>query len=280
MTLQRTPWLKRALLSIRRYCPVAYSVKILSQGPPDKELIDFLKSLNDNRFELITSPINLGFGGGRRLLAELVRSPFTMMLDDDMYLTEGSIALALKVLQENESIGAVSMPLYDIAGHMIAQGGRNIVIRNGVIRRLPARLEFDANWVEVNDLSAGAMLYRTEMRRSFSWDPDAGHFEDLDKSLQIIRSDWKQAIVPKGRLIHDRSWLRTASNYQRVRLDGLSMRESYRFVRRKWGMRFDLLSHILYELVYPSLTLISCAWLSSLFAWFVQMRAIRRKVKY
>jgi len=279
MTLHRTAWLKRTLLSIQEYCPVPYTVKILSQGPPDRDLVDLLKNFDD-RFELITSPINLGYGGGRRLLAELVRSKYTMMLDDDVYLTEGSIAIALRVLERNADIGAVSMPLYDIDGHMIGNGGRNISIQNGIIHRRSLRLDFDKEWIEANDLSAGAMLYRTEMERCFSWDPESGYFEDLDKSLQIMRSSWKQVIVPRGRLIHDRSWFMTAASYRKVRFDGVYMYRSYKFVHKKWRLRFDLKTHLLFELVYPFLTLTKCLWLSSAFAWFLHKRAIQHKVKY
>jgi GT2 family glycosyltransferase len=280
MTLRRTPWLKKTLSSIKQYCPVPYSVKVLSQGPPDKELIEFLEQQNDKHIELVVSRVNLGYGGGRKLLAQLVDSPFTMMLDDDLYLTKGAISLALNVLQENGSIGAVSMPMYDVNGRMLAHGGKRIIIQNGVIHRRSVILDFNIDWMKVNDLSAGAMLYRTEMHRSFSWDGESGYFEDLDKSLQIIGTGWEQAIITKGRLIHDRSWVTTAKSYGKVRLDGLYMRRSYHYIRKKWRLRLDLFTHILFELVYPGLTLTRCLWLYAFLTWFIQERVIRGKAKH
>lgn len=278
MTLRKTPWLKRTVWAIRKYCPTEYRIKILSQGEPDKELVQFLKDLDDKRIELIISPTNLGYGGGRKLLSECVTSPFVMMLDDDMYLTEGSIERALDVFKENSEIGAIAMPIYDPQGRLTSLGGRNIVIKNGVIYWQTPRLNPEVDWIEANDLAGGAMLHRLELRDSFSWDPKAADFEDYDKSLQIIRDGkWKQAIITKGELIHDRSWLGHIPQYDTIRLDGLSWRRSYRYIRAKWGLRFDMRSHILYELVYPALTLTRCSWLVSAFNKLVQASALRGK---
>jgi len=278
MTLHRTPWLKRSVSSIREYCPVEYLTKILSQGKPDQELTHYLEELGDERIQLIISPVNLGYGGGRKLLSELVSTQFVMMMDDDVYLTEGAIESALRVFQTNPEVGALTMPLYDLQGRMMALGGRNMIIKNGVIHWQIPKLSLEACWTEANDLSGGAILYRIELGDSFSWDPRAADFEDYDKSLQIIRKGkWKQAIVPSGRLVHDRSWLGHVEEYDKIRLDGMSWRRSYRYIRAKWGLRFDMRSHVLYELVYPALALTRCGWLVSAFNKFVQTRATRGK---
>lgn len=253
-----------------------YYVKILSQGQPKRDLKDYLQELGDSHVELLTSPTNLGCGGGRLLLAGTVTSPFTMMLDDDMYLTESSIPNAMKVFEQNEQIGAVSMPSCDLSGRMVSPGGSNIIIRSGVVYRMNPRLNLGADWIEVNDLDGGAMLYRTKMRESFTWDPDASGFDDLDKSLSIMRDGrWKQAIVPKGRLIHDRSWVGVSLSYERIRHDGLSWRRAYRYFRNKWGLRVDLRNHLLIELIFPTLTLIHSPLIFRGFNKFVETRGKR-----
>lgn len=106
----RIAYLKRCLSSIREYCPIRYSIKILSQGPASKELMEMIGELHDD-IELIISPINLGIGGGRQLLSRKVTSSLIMMMDDDVYLTEGTIAHALKAFEQDHRIGAVGMPL-------------------------------------------------------------------------------------------------------------------------------------------------------------------------
>jgi GT2 family glycosyltransferase len=276
MTMERIPYLRRCIFSIREFCSTPYTIKLLSQGQPPRELIDFLHSLNDERIELIVSDTNLGFGGGRRLLTSLVKSPFTMILDDDAYLTQNLVSNGLAVLKKNSRIGAVGMPEYDLQGRMLSAGADIIEIRNSVIHKHRVIADARADWIEVNSLGACCMLYKTEMNRAFSWDPGAADFEDLDKSLQIISNGtWKQAIIPKARVIHDRSWLGRMPKYERLRLDGLSWRRSYKYIRAKWNLRLDMLSHIMYELVYPALTITRSQRVMSTFNSFMLMRKLK-----
>ena len=144
------------------------------------------------------------------------------------------------------------MPHYDLSGRMTSTGGRYLKFHGSVVRSEQAKVDHHSDFIEV-DYSDGSMLYRTEMGESFDWDPRMFVFEDLDRSLQIIRSGkWKQAISPLGRLIHDRSW-NDLHNYDRDRLAAILWRRAYRSFRLKWGLRFDLRSHVLFEVVYPML---------------------------
>jgi len=262
VTMNKTRWLTKTLLSIRKYCPIEYSVKLLVIGEPDCQLAETLTDLHDNQVETIVSRTNLGCGGGRRFLAKLVSSTFAMMLDDDMYLTEGAILQALNVLKGHDMIGAVSMPQCDLNGYVISLGGRHLMIEDGVVYRRAPTLNVDSDLIEVEDLDGGAMLLKSEMLKDFEWDDRyRGGFDDIDKSLQIfLRSKWKQAIVPQSRLIHDRSWVGQSRDYELIRYDGLARRRSYRLFRAKWGLRLDLRSHLLFELVYPALALTGWQW--------------------
>jgi len=132
--------------------------------------------------------------------------------------------------------------------------------------------------IEVEDLDGGAMIMRTKMLNDFEWDDRYGTWlEDLDKSLQIIRGrKWKQAIAPKARLIHDRSWLNQQHEYVRVRLNGLSERRSYRLFRSKWGLRLDMRMHLSYELIFPFFTLIRWQWPRTALDRFNRERSYRK----
>jgi len=273
LTLDRTPWLKRCISSIRRYCPTRYALKILCQGPPDDELNEFLSRLDDD-VELIRSSVNLGCGRGRQILSQRVTSVLTMMIDDDMYLTEGSVSLALRALRQNESIGAVSMPLYDLHGRMLSLGGKKLTISNGVILTQEEGINSEADFIEV-DILDGVALYRTEMAgSSFSWDSQMYFLEDVDRSLQILKDGrWKQAIVPKGRLIHDRSWLGHSPVYEKKRVDGLVSRRAYKSFQAKWGLRYPLRFHFYYEVVLPILTLSRCQRLTSYHSRYTDLRS-------
>jgi len=258
LTFEKTPWLKRTILSIRKHCGIDYSVKILSQGKPDVELARFLDELKDDKVEVLTSEVNLGCDGGRKLLASEVETPLAMMLDDDMYLTENSIESVLNVLKANPEVGAVSMPQYDPQGWMISPGGQKLIIRDGVINTRRPFLD-ESSWIEIQHIDGGAMLFRTEMRECFTWDDRSGFLQDLDKSLQILRSGkWKQAITPEGKLIHDRSWVGKKPKYEQSRFNGLTLHNNYEYFRNKWGFRLDLRTHFLYEVLYPTLALTHC----------------------
>jgi len=258
ITMNRTRWLANTLKSIAEYCPVKYQIKLLIIGELTQELKDTLREYGD-KIDLVTSPVNLGCGGGRALLAQGITTEFTMMLDDDMYLTEGAIEEGMSALDSDEHIGAVGIPQQSPQGRLIAPSGKHLIIKDGVIRRPPVKLEKQRKLMEVEDVDGGAMLMKTEMLQDFRWDDRLFSFEDLDKSLQIIRGGkWKQAVIPNARLVHDRSWLqdRQEEQYVRIRLNGFATRASYRLFRRKWGLRLDLRDHVYVELTLPLLSLI------------------------
>jgi len=197
-----------------------------------------------------------------------------MILDDDVCLTDRSIGPALEALDDSESVGAVSMPHFTLAGHLISSGGRRLLTKNGVLYIKRPTLTSGAAWIEVESLDGSAFLYRTIMRDTFSWDDRLGEFEDYDKSLQILYGGkWKQVIVPKGRVIHDHSWLGSNLNYQRKRHDGIAVRRSYKLFCAKWGVRLDLRSHILLELIFPTLTLTRQDRLVGFITTFIEKRA-------
>jgi GT2 family glycosyltransferase len=269
-TLYRTACLRKSISSIRKFCPVEYSVRILSQGPPDSELNDYAAEFDD-RIELIASSTNLGCGAGWRLLCQGVESPFIMVLAEDMYLTESSVPLALKALQDRDWVGAVGMPHCDLSGRMIISGGKTMTFHNGVFQTEIVKLDFTTDFMVVDHIH-GALLYKRAMSDSFSWDPKMHVLEDYDRSLQIMRrGKWKQGVATKGRMIHDHP-LVPNPKYEAQRYDGLAARRAYRWFRKKWGLRFELRSHLYYELVYPGLTLMRSRSLMSAFLNFMSSR--------
>ena len=253
LTFGKTPWLEKTLQSIRQFCDTEFTVKLLSQGDPDPELTEFLKKLDDKRIEVLISKTNIGCDGGRKFLAKQVSTPFVMMLDDDMYLTKGAIPAALDILRKERTVGAVSMPQYDPQGQLISPGGRNLSTRNGVIEVSRPILDSAIPWIEIQHIDGGAMFFRTEMRDYFTWDDNSGFLQDLDKSLQILRTGkWKQAIATGGRLIHDRSWVGKRPKYEQARFNGLTLHRNYEYFRKKWGYRLTMRTHLLYEVIYPA----------------------------
>jgi len=109
IALHKTRWLEKALVSIEKYCPTEYQIRLLIIGKPNQELERILGEWK-GKVDLIASPVNLGTPGGRNLLVESVSTKFTMTPDDDIYLTEGAIGKGLDVLESDDRIGAVGIP--------------------------------------------------------------------------------------------------------------------------------------------------------------------------
>ena len=243
----------------------------------DVELQHFLEDLKDDHIDLIRPNGSLGVGAGRKLLTQAISTRLTMFLDDDAYLTNSTIPSALRIFELNAKVGAVSMPHYDLQGSMIDTGG-------GVLRTLgivPGHnpINFNADYVEIEDLNGSAFLCRTEVTKVFAWDERfVNGFEDTDASLQVYKGGrWKLAIVPNGKIVHDRSWLGGRPKYEKRRFNGLTTRNSYRLLRTKWKLgRADLHTRFLFEAVYPFLTTINVDWVvTSLLQRIIQKRKLR-----
>jgi hypothetical protein len=235
-----------------------------------------LANLGDTRIEAITLPPDqwLGVGGGRNLITENIPSPFTMVMDDDAYLTDTTIRPALDLLREYPELGAVSMPHFDLRGRMIDLGGQRFHISDGVMRLRIPKLDPSAKWTEVDHLKGSAFLYRTELRSGFSWDDSLGYFEDYDKSLQILHlHKWKQGIVREAKIVHDSSPAEQDPHYIRHRMNGFAIRRSYRMFRAKWRLRLELRSHFLYEMLLPAITVTQSDWLLRALRGFIDLRA-------
>jgi GT2 family glycosyltransferase len=245
--------LERTLQAIVEMCPMPYEIKILSQGPASARLENYTAKLRDT--SLISLERNVGCGPGRQIVTEDLGTTFAMTLDDDMLITREAISTALSVLDDYEDIGAIGIPQYGIDGRMLATGGARLVIRDNVIHPRPPVIEANKIYSEVQDLDGGAMIFKSKARKDFGWDPRirAG-FDDMDKSLQIWTSGkWKQAIIPHAKLVHDFSKTYDSDSYSKVRFDWIAIRDSYRFFCKKWRMRLELKSHLLYDRVYPAL---------------------------
>lgn len=252
VTMGRIPWILNTVSSVRKYCKRKYVIKILVPPPMTRELVEILQGPDD--VEIITADATVG--GGRKILQASVASPFTMMLDDDTYLTPESIDLCMKVLKENCEIGAVGIPQYGPHGDLLSPGGANLVIQDGVLNLREPQLDTTADWVEVQYIDGGTMLYRTKLRDEFSFDEHYRILEDVDAGLQILYGGkWRQAVVPKGRVIHDRSWIEKMPKQAKVRHDSFAALHSYRWFRAKWGVRFCFRDHILIEAIDPLLEL-------------------------
>lgn len=232
-------------------------VNVLVQEPPDLKGAEFLSELGEAENVNVTySPVNLGCGGGRRVLVERTSTPLIMIIDDDVYLTPGWLDPVLGIFDRYEEIGAVGIPLYLPDGRVFIGYRLQINQRLRVVKRIrvdPSVIGSGREFVEVDDIAGAAMVFRRELKASITWD---GRyligFDDIDKSLQILTADtrWRQVIALQSKVIHDKSIV--DPKYDVVRWDYVERRASYRKFREKWGLRLPLVDHVKVEFIHPN----------------------------
>lgn len=281
----KRPWcLKECVGSIMKHTTVPFRIMILQQGPMDKETERYLSDLQKKEeVNVIYSEVNLGCGGGRRVLVQRAETPIIMTLDDDIYVTKGWIGPVLKIFSEHHG-DAVGIPQFTRDGKLLSLGGDILKInrKSKIIKRIPlpqSLINSCKLFVKVSEIFGGVMIFRREMKSSFMWDGRyLTGFSDLDKSMQILfNGRWKQVICLKSRVIHDKDSERdNSTKYSKIRYNYLEFYRSYYRFREKWGYRLAGTDHIYYKYI----CLLDNRTLAHLFLKSLKLiRKIRTRIK-
>jgi GT2 family glycosyltransferase len=243
---------KRCISSIERYTDLGYCIKMLRQGYADKETEIYFEEMEKrDDFEVIRLEKNIGISAGRKLLLEKTKTPLVMMLDNDVYVTEGWLNPILEILENREDVGFVGIPRYKFNEELENIGGRKIKILGSVIHIETPEIKEKENeeYIIVDDLSGGVMLLRQEAKSDFVYDPQYFiAYEDLDKGVQLLASKWKKVVCLRSRVIHDQV---KDVNYTVLRMNYPEISRSYAKFRKKWGLRLPWRRHFLLKYVYP-----------------------------
>lgn len=254
--------LRRALEQLRDVSTVPLTVRVHENGSTEdvdaalSELID--EELID---ELIRTDENLGIAGSRHLLldADDIETDYVLVLDDDMYVSDGWDRSILSVLESDPEVGIIGAP-FMIPGHgAIRDGGQVFTWTGGypgidserkVLKRDAADYSSiadpDTAYCIVDDVPMGSSLLRRETLEDVSL-PDRQTFEDIAFSLDVANSGWKTAMSCEVLFYHDK---RTENEVNRTRTDWNAKREGYREFRQRRGLRFPLKEHLLHEIVF------------------------------
>lgn len=244
---------------------VSFIVRILNNGYVDEEISSYLSTLEQrDSFEIIYNEENVGCPPGRYQLLQDIETDYVMTLDDDMYVEKGWLQDVLNIFDSDQDIGVVGVP-YTNSQTDSLRGGAEIRIRSGVVDLDPVdwnSVSDDRPFVPVDDVPGGTMILRTELLDSFNWDPE--YFVgmgDLDKSMQILETDWKQVMANGIQFEHDTS---TDPEYLKTRRDYRERHRSYRKFVSKWGLRYPLRRHLIFNyffrLPWPVMNLIETVY--------------------
>jgi len=243
--------LKNTISAIYRNTPNVFKIRIFNDGLLNNEIDKYLAELEQrDEITVIRYSQNIGPVAARNHLLEGIQTPFTLTLDDDMYVDKEWFEDALKIFNENKEIGFVGFPFESTSDEDVANT-RNIKITNGIInveKRNPNLNSIDSNYIVVDEVATGAMMIRSTAIEDFQFDSSYKiGFGDLDKTLQILNTKWKQVLVTDHCFTHDKKKIN--SEYQKGG-EYINISNSYRHFSEKWGVRYPLKKHIMFKYIY------------------------------
>lgn len=253
--------LKKTIESIKKNTFCKYKIRILNQGFINNEIAEYLNQLQkESNITIIFKEKNIGCAPGRYILARNIETPFVLSLDDDMYVGKDWFKEPYKFFQDNPAVMGIGFMIKEnnkirVGGEMLQIDKRNkIVCINSPV--IPQTLT--QRFFPVDDICAGAILYRRELKNSFTWDKNYFiAFDDLDKGLQLKQNlQLKFYIDTKNIFVHDKVSIQKGYElYNKSRRNYKQIRKSYIHFRKKWGLRMPLRQHFFY--LYLSLLPIS-----------------------
>lgn len=247
--------LRRTVTDLRANTQTPLRIKILNNGYEDAEILAYLRELDaHDNIEVVFGKTNIGCSPGRNLLAQHITTPFIMMLDDDIYVNDGWDIPVMDYFSNHPEVGAIGFSIFRTTGHFWFTGGQRITIRNNVITNTRLALDpasTDTQFIRTDDVSAGAMIYRSSVASIIPWDTAYFiGFEDLEKGIEFKRHDVKCAVSIQSKFIHDKvSEMRREKEYNKVRRNYRALRESYLHFIKKNGVRMDMKRHLFYRYV-------------------------------
>lgn len=249
----------------------SFQLNILNQGYEKNGIKSYLENLEKKEnVSIIFTPKNIGVSKARTILSKKSKTPFLLMLDDDMYLFEKNWDIPiLKYFEKNKTTGAIGFSIYKKNKEFWSFGGRNIAIKNKKINiSYPLRSDenLQKDFIEVDDIISGSIFHRKELLKTIKWDPFYFiGFEDFDKGIALKNSKYKCFVSIKSKIIHDKiSTNRKYIEYNKTRRDYHSLRREYLYFIGKNNCQFKFLRHVFYKyicLILPNFILRNIAYL-------------------
>lgn len=268
----KLPQLQKTVEHLKKNTNIPYKLKILNNGYEKNGIREYLERLNkEKNVEVIFNSKNVGCSPGRNILMCNINTPFIMSLDDDIYVSKNWDRPVFELFEKNKNVGAIGFSLYRPNGKFWVTGGRYISTNRNILNIKRPSIDPEKNknldFVRVDDISAGAMVYRNEMSNIITW--DTGYFigfDDLEKGLRLKKSKWKCFVSIQSKFIHDKiSEKKGHVEYNKSRRDYHAHRRSYLHFIKRNHCRLDLKRHLFYKYVCllpkPILQSIAYFWL-------------------
>ncbi len=166
--------------------------------------VSILKSLHPD-LDILSSPSNLGFGGGNNLGIEYAISrgaDYIWILNNDTVVSSNALTELVKAVEDDKTIGAVGSSIldFDFPHNIQAWGGGRVSFFLGSARNLrkPGN---------INYITGASLLVRTSVLEEIKGFDEAFfmYWEDVDMSLRIQSLGWKITVADMSRVYHKES---------------------------------------------------------------------------
>ncbi len=205
--------LPKALSSLKDLAESPLEVVVVDNGSSDHS-VDLIKEFasNDPKIRLIALGSNLGVAGGRNVGVEVATGEIWAFLDADGRALPDWLAEALKVLNGDQSIGAVAPLVLMDDGHLI-NGAGSFLDRSGHGRdrfwgETVASLEPELVGLSGEDcdyaMGCGMVIRRDGLESLWPLDEDLLKWhDDTEIGIRIRRLGYRTVFWAPSRVLHD-----------------------------------------------------------------------------
>ena len=203
------------LTSFKQYNRGNWEIIVVDNGSTKN-----VQSILESKFPFpiyIRSEENLGFAGGNNLGVQYANGAFLFFINNDAYITAGTVDHLLSAFATTPKLGVVSPMIcfdpkihqkhYDIiqyAGHTEVHW---LTGRNRTIGRMETNISDYAKAYETAYAHGAAMMVRTEIVDSVG--PMAPfyflYYEELDWCVRMRKNGWKVMVAPLAKVYHKES---------------------------------------------------------------------------
>ena len=205
----------KCVATILEYIPEgSYEIIVVDNGSKDDDKLSLKKNLSEN-CRLVESRLNVGFGAGNMLGANLAKGRFLCFINSDVELMEDCITPLCQFLDAHDDVGCVTPQQYDREGRHARSfrhktGIRHDLLGDSIFERLfPRRfpnpdMVFKGGELEVSQLNGSFMMFPADKFWAIGgFDTNIFlYYEEYDIGIRLSKRGWKSVVLTKYRFRH------------------------------------------------------------------------------
>lgn len=197
--------LKVLIPSLRKQTFKYFDIIVSDNGSTDSS-VEWMKK---NKIRFIENGKNLGFPAGANRGMQKVKTKYTIVLNDDMYVDRNCFRILYDFIEKHPEAGGVQSLLVNF-NHELVESTGLIVTYGSYIATNDRGKKFTKSMTriephEVLGVGGGCSIFRTDVVRKLGFFDERfspGYYEDADLSFRIRRAGYKCYVVPQAVIYH------------------------------------------------------------------------------